>query len=134
MNSFLDNLAEAERALVNSMRTIILQNDRAVTEKPGKIMQAKDAICYNQDGVFKYGLAHTSKGVTFHSMVMYAKLIYAFAATYLSGWVTARIAGTMAHAAILTLIGVQTLTIIWAGIFLSGLRPHRHGFGLHSYP
>ncbi len=72
MKSFIDQLSDREQALVNKMRELVLRHDKAVDEKPGKIMQAKDAVCYNEDGVFKYGLARTSKGVTFHSMVMYA--------------------------------------------------------------
>ncbi len=72
MHSFIDQLSDDEQSLINQIRTIVLRHDKAVDEKPGKIMQAKDAVCYNENGVFKYGLARTAKGVTFHSMVMYA--------------------------------------------------------------
>ena len=72
MKSFIDQLTDTDQTQVNKMRKLVLRHDKAVDEKPGKIMQAKDAVCYTEDGVFKYGLARTSKGVTFHSMVMYA--------------------------------------------------------------
>jgi len=72
MTSFADVLTGTDKTLVNKLRKIIVTRDSAVTEKPGQIMRAKGALCYNEDGVFKYGLARTAKGFTFHSMVMYA--------------------------------------------------------------
>ena len=72
MASFVDNLGKSDKSLINALRRIIKSTDKAVTEKPGAIMAAKDALCYNEDGVFKYGLAATKTGYSFHSMVMYA--------------------------------------------------------------
>ena len=72
MNSFIDGLPVVQRRLVNRLRKIIRDTDKAVTEAPGVIMRAKDPLCYSQDDVFKYGLTRTARGYTFHSMVMYA--------------------------------------------------------------
>lgn len=72
MTSFVDKLGKNDKALINALRRVIKQRDKAAVEQPGAIMTAKDALCYNEDGVFKYGLARTQSGFSFHSMVMYA--------------------------------------------------------------
>ena len=86
MTSFIDTLAPAQKRLVNRLRKTIRREDKAVREAPGQIMRAKDALCYNEQGVMKYGLARTARGYTFHSMVMYANADIAdFTKTRLKG-------------------------------------------------
>ncbi|NOX94022.1 MAG: DUF1801 domain-containing protein [Alphaproteobacteria bacterium] len=86
MTSFIDGLPSGQKRLVNRLRKIIRDQDKAVTEAPGAIMRAKNALCYSQDDVFKYGLARTASGFTFHSMVMYANVdVLDFAKTQLKG-------------------------------------------------
>jgi len=86
MTSFMDKLPAAERRLAGRLRKTIAHADKAVSEKPGAIMGAHDALCYNQEGVMKYGLARTKSGYTFHSMVMYANSdVLAFAKDRLKG-------------------------------------------------
>ncbi len=72
MTSFRDTLEKDDKTRIDALRRIIKQEDNAVTEAPGAIMSAKDALCYKEDDVFKYGLAKTKSGFSFHSMVMYA--------------------------------------------------------------
>ncbi|MBT8471334.1 MAG: hypothetical protein HKN14_11800 [Marinicaulis sp.] len=72
MPSFADKLTGPEKDFVTALRRIIKMADRAAKEAPGAIMSAKDALCYNEQETFKYGLAKGKSGITFHSMVMYA--------------------------------------------------------------
>jgi len=69
--SFLDSLDPEDRVNVEKYRTEILNIDTKVKEKVSKIMSIENALVYEQDGVFKYGLAKTKHHYTFHSMVMY---------------------------------------------------------------
>lgn len=69
--SFLDSLDPEDRVNVEKYRTEILKIDTKVKEKVSKIMSIENALVYEQDGVFKYGLAKTKHHYTFHSMVMY---------------------------------------------------------------
>ena len=86
MKSFADGLSGTDKTLINKLRDIILKRDKAVTEKPGKIMRADDALCYTEDDVMKYGLARNKDGYTFHSMVMYANAdVSAFVKDNISG-------------------------------------------------
>lgn len=71
-DSFISGLTEEEQSLISQLREIILASDTTVTEKVGKIMSSEGAFVYQQEGIFKYGLAKTTKHFTFHSMVMYA--------------------------------------------------------------
>jgi hypothetical protein len=71
MNGFTDQLTKEEQAIVHELRNIIKKSDRRVKEKTGDIMGMEKAYVYEEDGVFKYGLAKTSKHYSFHSMVMY---------------------------------------------------------------
>ncbi len=72
MASFLDSLHPEDRVIVEKYRTEILKIDTKVKEKVSKIMSIENALVYEQDGVFKYGLAKTKYHYTFHSMVMYS--------------------------------------------------------------
>ena len=71
MASFLDSLDPEDRVNVEKYRTEILKIDSKVKEKVSKIMSIENALVYEQDGVFKYGLAKTKHHYTYHSMVMY---------------------------------------------------------------
>lgn len=56
---------------IEKLAKIILKNDKSVTRKKGKIMGVEgDAFYYEE--IFKYALAKTKTGYTFHSMAMYA--------------------------------------------------------------
>jgi len=72
MDTFLAKLSEEEKSIINEMRKIILKTDLKVKERVGNIMSNENCFLYEEEGVFKYGLAKTKKHFTFHSMVMYA--------------------------------------------------------------
>ena len=72
MNSFTNLISQEEKEVVKQLRSIILDKDSFVVERIDSIMSSKGAFVYEQDGIFKYGLAKTSKHYSFHSMVMYA--------------------------------------------------------------
>tara|TARA_R110000868_G_scaffold259361_1_gene517138 strand:+ start:38321 stop:38719 length:399 start_codon:yes stop_codon:yes gene_type:complete len=70
--SFLKEISDEDVEVVSKLRDIISTEDSLVTERIGKIMSSSGAFLYEQEGIFKYGLAKTTKHFTFHSMVMYA--------------------------------------------------------------
>lgn len=70
--SFLRDVSIVEQQKINALREVIIKTDPLVSESVGKIMSNKGAFVYEQEGIFKYGLAKTSKHFTFHSMAMYA--------------------------------------------------------------
>lgn len=72
MNTFLSELSKEEKIAINKMRELIMEIDSNVKEKVGDIMSSKNCFRYEEDGVFKYGLAKTKNHFSFHSMVMYA--------------------------------------------------------------
>jgi len=71
MNTFLSELSKEEKVVINKMRELIMEFDLNVKEKVGDIMSSKNSFRYEEDGVFKYGLAKTKNHFSFHSMVMY---------------------------------------------------------------
>lgn len=72
IDSFINDLISKELDIIDQLRNIIKSNDTLITERVEKIMSSNGAIVYEQDGIFKYGLAKTKNHFTFHSMVMYA--------------------------------------------------------------
>ena len=72
MRSFIDELEEPDKEELDKYRTAILESDPHVVEKVANIMRSKNALIYEEEGVFKYGLAKTKNHFTFHSMVMYS--------------------------------------------------------------
>lgn len=72
MQSFIDLLDQEDGDEIGKYRTEILRNDHKVIEKPSKIMNIENALVYEEEAVFKYGLAKTKNHYTFHSMVMYS--------------------------------------------------------------
>ena len=72
MNSFIDKLEGSEKEELNKYRLAILEFDTKVIEKVSSIMGIKNALVYEEDGVFKYGLTKTKNHYSFHSMVMYS--------------------------------------------------------------
>lgn len=72
MNTFLSELSKEEKVGISKMRELILAIDSNVKEKVGDIMSNKNCFRYEEDGVFKYGLAKTKNHFSFHSMIMYA--------------------------------------------------------------
>jgi len=71
IETYLSSLSEEERQLINTFRKIISENDPLVSEAFGKFMSSENAFCYNEQGVFKYGIVLTKKHLSFHSLVMY---------------------------------------------------------------
>jgi len=57
--------------ILEKLKKIILKNDKNVEAVEGKIMGANGTV-FNQEDVFKYALAKTKTGYTFHSLAMYA--------------------------------------------------------------
>ncbi len=72
MNTFLSELSEKEKGIVNQMRALILKMDIKVIENIGNIMSSKNCFIYKEEDVFKYGLAKTKNHFSFHSMIMYS--------------------------------------------------------------
>ena len=70
MASFLDALDPEDRVHVEKYRIKIRKIDTKVKEKVSKIMSIENALVYEQDGVFKYGLAKTKHHYTFHSILI----------------------------------------------------------------
>lgn len=66
-NKMLKNPSED---ILGKLQKIILKNDKKVEAKEGKIMGASGTV-FNQENVFKYALAKTKTGYTFHSLPMY---------------------------------------------------------------
>lgn len=69
---YINTLPENEKNIIQQFRKVILENDKSVSEEFGKIMSVDHTLNYKEKGVFKYGLAVTTKHVSFHSMVLYA--------------------------------------------------------------
>lgn len=65
MYSFLDLLDSEDRAKMERYRTEILKIDNKVKEKPSKIMSIENALVYEEEGVFKYGLAKKNITIPF---------------------------------------------------------------------
>ncbi len=72
IENFLSQLSEEDRALFQSVLETVSKADKTVKAEIGNIMGGQPGLVFNQEGVFKYGLAKTTKHYTFHSMVMYA--------------------------------------------------------------
>ena len=57
--------------ILNKLKKIILKYDKKVEAKEGKIMGASGTV-FNEQEIFKYALAKTKTGYSFHSMAIYA--------------------------------------------------------------
>lgn len=69
---YLDTLTETERKVLEQFGKVILQHDKSVLESVGRIMGPNPTLNYNEQDVFKYGLAVTKSHISFHSLVMYS--------------------------------------------------------------
>jgi len=69
---YIGTLSENEQHIINQFRKVILENDKEVFENFGKLMSNPHAFCYNEQGVFKYGLTVAKNHLSFHSLVMYS--------------------------------------------------------------
>ena len=66
-----------EMDIVNEFAKIISKSDKTVTQGKGSVMGSSEGAIFNQEGVFKYAVAKTKTGYTFHSMVIYSNpLLY----------------------------------------------------------
>ncbi|MDF2516043.1 MAG: hypothetical protein K0R59_1339 [Sphingobacterium sp.] len=72
IEQYISTLSESEQQSINQFRKIISENDKAVSESFGKFMSNPNAISYNEQGVFKYGLTVAKNYISFHSLVMYS--------------------------------------------------------------
>ncbi|MBX7046010.1 MAG: TfoX/Sxy family protein [Ignavibacteria bacterium] len=61
----------ASENTLDKFAKIILKRDKKVKSSSGKIMGTEGTV-FNEEGVFKYALAKTKTGYTFHSLVIYA--------------------------------------------------------------
>ncbi len=57
--------------ILNKLKKIILKHDKKVEAKEGTHMGGRGTL-FNQEDVFKYALAKTKTGYSFHSLAMYA--------------------------------------------------------------
>ncbi|WP_375201788.1 hypothetical protein [Hyphococcus sp.] len=60
----------ATAGLARAISAAVLEEDASVTMTAGAFMNAKSALRYHQQGVLKYALTSTVRGLSFHSMVM----------------------------------------------------------------
>lgn len=67
---YLDMFEPERNKVLGEMRTLLLKHDSKVNEVVGEMM-GKQMLIYNCGGHFKYALAATKTGMTFHSLVMY---------------------------------------------------------------
>jgi hypothetical protein len=67
---YLETLEPARKEVLNAIRKLVLKHDKKVVEVVSSLM-SKQMLIYNCDGHFKYALAATKTGMTFHSLVMY---------------------------------------------------------------
>jgi hypothetical protein len=72
IEQYINTLSETEQQAIGQFRKVILENDKAVSENFGKFMSNPNAISYNEQGVFKYGLTIAKTYISFHSLVMYS--------------------------------------------------------------
>jgi len=72
IEQYISTLSEIEQQAISQFRKVILENDKAVSESFGKFMSNPNAISYNEQGVFKYGLTVAKNYISFHSLVMYS--------------------------------------------------------------
>ncbi|MEI2272428.1 DUF1801 domain-containing protein [Sphingobacterium sp. ML3W] len=73
IEQYISTLSQTEQQAISQFRKVILENDKAVSESFGKFMSNPNAISYNEQGVFKYGLTVAKNYISFHSLVMYSK-------------------------------------------------------------
>lgn len=71
-DEFLNSITEESAVIFRKLDEIVLKNDSLIECSIGSIMSIKTALVYNQENVFKYGIARTKNHYSFHSMVMYA--------------------------------------------------------------
>ena len=69
---YLGSLEANEKEVLEQFSKVILQQDKSVVETVGRIMGPAPTLNFNEQDVFKYGLAVTSKHISFHSLVMYS--------------------------------------------------------------
>ncbi|MDR0265205.1 MAG: hypothetical protein LBJ04_18460 [Sphingobacterium sp.] len=72
IDQYIGTLSDSEQQIIGQFRKTIAENDSAVSERFGKFMSNPNAISFNEQGVFKYGLTLAKKHISFHSLVMYA--------------------------------------------------------------
>ncbi|ULT25893.1 hypothetical protein KUH03_02605 [Sphingobacterium sp. E70] len=72
IEQYISTLSQTEQQAISQFRKVILENDKAVSESFGKFMSNPNAISYNEQGVFKYGLTVAKNYISFHSLVMYS--------------------------------------------------------------
>jgi Domain of unknown function (DU1801). len=73
IEQYISTLSQTEQQAISQFRKVILENDKVVSESFGKFMSNPNAISYNEQGVFKYGLTVAKNYISFHSLVMYSK-------------------------------------------------------------
>jgi hypothetical protein len=72
IEQYISTLSQTEQQAISQFRKVILENDKVVSESFGKFMSNPNAISYNEQGVFKYGLTIAKNYISFHSLVMYS--------------------------------------------------------------
>jgi len=72
IDQYIGTLSDNEQQIIGQFRKTIAENDSAVSESFGKFMSNPNAISFNEQGVFKYGLTLAKNYISFHSLVMYA--------------------------------------------------------------
>ena len=72
IEQYISTLSQTEQQAISQFRKVILENDKVVSESFGKFMSNPNAINYNEQGVFKYGLTVAKNYISFHSLVMYS--------------------------------------------------------------
>ena len=71
IDQYIDTLSDTEQQIIRQFRKAISENDNTVSESFGKFMSNPNAISFNEQGVFKYGLTVAKNYISFHSLVIY---------------------------------------------------------------
>ncbi|MEM8772315.1 MAG: hypothetical protein AAGD92_11750 [Pseudomonadota bacterium] len=71
MADFFDDLPDDQKTLAKKLRAFVRRHDKNVEESEGDYMKMP-AVRFCEAGVDKYAIAKTKRGLTFHTMVMYA--------------------------------------------------------------
>ena len=72
MDEFCQGLDDMTAGLAQAIHDAVQQGDKAVTMSFGAYNNTKSALRYRDQGVIKYALTSTVRGLSFHSMVMYS--------------------------------------------------------------
>ena len=72
IQSFINQQTQETKAVFDHIHNLISKYDDKIHAEVGSVMGQEEALVYNQEGAFKYGITKTKNHYSFHSMVMYS--------------------------------------------------------------